>query len=254
MTRKHLITLACSLVLASAACGGAQETTMSSEPSTSAAAPGDVRRGHAEVNGLRYYYEIRGAGEPLLLLHGGLGTLEMFGPVLPALTKTRQVIAVDLHGHGRTQLGDRAISLVDQGDDMAALLGQLGYTQVDVMGYSFGGGVAFRLGVQHPERVRRLVIVSAGFAQDGFYPEMLPMQAQVGAVRRVQPVARSIVWRVPEGNVPPGRWNATATRRPSTCRYTRWLLLPPVHRKPSASSALTNSRAVSPRSSGRVIP
>jgi pimeloyl-ACP methyl ester carboxylesterase len=184
MTRKHLIILASylasCLALSTTACGGAQESTMATEPSPPTEATG-VRRGHAEVNGLRYYYEIRGTGEPLLLLHGGLGTIEMFGPLLPALTKTRQVIAVDLHGHGRTQLGKRAISLVDQGDDMAVLLGQLGYDQVDVMGYSFGGGVAFRLGVQHPAKVRRLVIVSAGFAQDGFYPEMLPQQAQVSA-------------------------------------------------------------------------
>jgi pimeloyl-ACP methyl ester carboxylesterase len=91
------------------------------------------------------------------------------------------VIAVDLHGHGRTQLGERAIDLIDIGDDLATVLQALGYDQVDVMGYSFGGGAAFRLAVQHPERVRRLVLVSAGFAQDGFHPEMLPMQAQVGA-------------------------------------------------------------------------
>lgn len=105
----------------------------------------------------------------------------MFGPVLPAFTATRQVIAVDLHGHGRTQLGARTISLIDQGDDLAVLLDQLGYDKVDAFGYSFGGGVAFRLAVQHPQKVRRLVIVSAGFAQDGFYPEMLPQQAQVSA-------------------------------------------------------------------------
>jgi pimeloyl-ACP methyl ester carboxylesterase len=136
---------------------------------------------YANINGLNYYYEIHGEGEPLLLLHGGLGQIEMFGPVLPALAESRQVIGVDLHGHGRTTLGDRPISLIDMGDDMAALLRQLGYNQVDVLGYSLGGGVAFRLAVQHPEMVRRLALVSAGYAQDGFYPEMLPMQAQVGA-------------------------------------------------------------------------
>ena len=91
------------------------------------------------------------------------------------------MIAVDLHGHGRTQLGERKISLVDQGDDLATLLDQLGYGQVDVLGYSMGAGIAFRLAVQHPNKVRRLALVSAGFAQDGFYAEMLPMQAQVGA-------------------------------------------------------------------------
>lgn len=140
-----------------------------------------VRSGHAAVDGLNYYYEIRGKGEPILLLHGGLGQIEMFGPVLPALAKGRQIIAVDLHGHGRTPLGDRSISLIDMGDDMAAILKQLGYSQVDVLGYSLGGGVALRFAVQHPAMVRRLVVVSAPYARDGFYPEMLPQQAAVGA-------------------------------------------------------------------------
>ncbi len=140
-----------------------------------------ARSGHVEANGVRYYYEIHGEGEPLLLLHGGLGSIDMFGPVLPALAGSRQVIGVDLHGHGRTALGDREISLVDMGDDMAVLLEALGYEQVDVLGYSMGAGVAFQLGVQHPGRVRRLALVSGAYAQDGFYPEMLPMQAQMNA-------------------------------------------------------------------------
>lgn len=143
--------------------------------------PSAARSGYVEANGVRYYFEIHGEGEPLLLLHGGLGSIDMFGPVLPALANARQVIGVDLHGHGRTALGDREISLVDMGDDMATVLKELGYDQVDVLGYSLGAGVAFRLGVQHPAMVRRLALVSGGFAQNGFYPEMLPMQAQVSA-------------------------------------------------------------------------
>jgi pimeloyl-ACP methyl ester carboxylesterase len=146
---------------------------------TAAAAP--QKTGYIEANGVNYYFEIHGQGEPLLLLHGGLGSIGMFGPVLTALAQSRQVIGVDLHGHGRTGLGDRPISLIDSGDDMAVVLSELGYEQVDVLGYSFGGGVGFRFAVQHPARVRRLVIASAGFAQDGYYPEMLPMQAAVGA-------------------------------------------------------------------------
>jgi pimeloyl-ACP methyl ester carboxylesterase len=114
-------------------------------------------------------------------LHGGLGDFDMFGPVLAALAQTRQVIGVDLYGHGRTALTERAMSVVDMGDDMAQIVQQLGYEKVDVMGYSLGGGVGFRMAAQHPERVRRLALVSAGYAQDGFFPEMLPMQAQVGA-------------------------------------------------------------------------
>jgi pimeloyl-ACP methyl ester carboxylesterase len=143
--------------------------------------PAPARSGRIEASGVPYYYEIHGAGEPVLLLHGGLGSIDMFEPALPELAEGRQVIAVDLHGHGRTPLRDRKIDPPDIGDDMAVLLEQLGFDQVDVLGYSFGGAVAFRLAAQHPSRVRRLVLVSAGCAQDGFYPEMLPLQAAVGA-------------------------------------------------------------------------
>lgn len=135
--------------------------------------------GYIEANGVNYYYEIHGEGEPLLLLHGGLGSIDMFGPVLPALSEGRQVIAVDLHGHGRTALGDRKVSLQDMGDDMAVIVRELGHQQVDALGYSLGGGVAFRLAVQHPNLVRRLALVSAGFSTDGFHPEMRPMQGEL---------------------------------------------------------------------------
>ena len=142
-------------------------------------APAPRRTGHVPANGVDYYYAIYGEGDPLLLLHGGLGSIEMFGPNLAALARHRTVIGVDLYGHGRTALTDRPMSLEDMGDDLAVILEALGYGAVDVLGYSLGGGVAFRLAAQHPERVRRLVIASAGYAQDGFYPEMLPMQAAI---------------------------------------------------------------------------
>jgi pimeloyl-ACP methyl ester carboxylesterase len=150
-------------------------------PAEAATAEAATKSGRVEANGIDYYYEIHGQGEPLLLLHGGLGTIDMFDPILPALAANRQVIAVDLHGHGRTPLGNRDISLPAIGDDLAVILDKLGYGQVDVMGYSFGGGAAFRLAAQHPDKVRRLAIVSAGYASDGFYPEMRAQQAQVGA-------------------------------------------------------------------------
>jgi pimeloyl-ACP methyl ester carboxylesterase len=139
------------------------------------------KHGHLAVNGLRYYYEIHGSGEPLLLLHGGLGSIEMFGPVLRSFAQGRTVIAVDLHGHGRTELGDRPIDLIDQGNDMAEIVKQLGFAKVDAMGYSLGAAVAFRFAVQHPDAVRRLVLVSAAFSSDGFYPELRALQGQVNA-------------------------------------------------------------------------
>ena len=106
---------------------------------------------------------------------------DMFGPAMPVLSKGRQVIAVDLQGHGRTTLGTRTIRCEAIADDVDALLQQLGRAQVDVMGYSFGGCVAMRLAIQHPERVRRLVVVSAPFADDGWYADMRVQQKQVGA-------------------------------------------------------------------------
>jgi pimeloyl-ACP methyl ester carboxylesterase len=143
--------------------------------------PTPTKSGQAAVNGVNYYYAIYGTGDPLLLLHGGLGQIEMFGPNLTSLAERRQVIGVDLQGHGRTALGSREINLVDIGNDMAGVLDQLGYDTVDVLGYSFGGGAAFQFAAQHPTMVRRLVLVSAPYAMDGFYPEMLPQQAAIGA-------------------------------------------------------------------------
>ena len=184
--RNHGIVFA--LTLTAASCAARQEhamsdtttsttsTTTSTGATTSDARTTAVRSGHVAVNGVHYYYEVHGTGAPLLLLHGGLGTLEMFDPMLPQLTRSHQVITVDLHGHGRTRLGDRPFSPIDQGDDMAVLLDRLGYGAVDVAGYSLGGGVAFRLAVQHPDKVRRLVLVSVNHSTDGFYPEMRPMQ------------------------------------------------------------------------------
>jgi pimeloyl-ACP methyl ester carboxylesterase len=161
------------------------------------ATPKPTRSGHAAVNGVNYYYAVYGTGEPLLLLHGGLFHTEMFGPNLTRLAQSRQVIGVDLQGHGRTPLGDREISLVDIGNDMAGVLKKLGYDKVDVLGYSMGGGVAFQLAAQHPEMVRRLVLVSTPYAQDGFYPEILPQQAALGAAMAEQmketPIYKSYV-------------------------------------------------------------
>ncbi|HEY2709161.1 MAG TPA: alpha/beta fold hydrolase [Caulobacteraceae bacterium] len=135
-----------------------------------------IRQGHVEAGGVRYGYRIQGEGAPLLLLHGGFGTIDMFAAILPSLTARRQVIGVDLYGHGSTALTDRPIDPVAIADDLAILVRALGFERVDVMGFSFGGMVAFRLGVQHPEVVNRLVLASAPYAATGFYADIREQQ------------------------------------------------------------------------------
>lgn len=140
-----------------------------------------AQTGYAPVNGLQMYYEIHGAGEPMVLLHGGLGSTLMFGEVLPRLAQNRQVIAVDLQGHGRTADIDRPIRLEFMADDVAGLIRHLGFDKVDVVGYSMGGGVGLRIAIQHGEVVRKLVDISFPFSRSGWYPELLTSQKQVGA-------------------------------------------------------------------------
>ena len=140
-----------------------------------------VRTDYAPVNGLKMYHEIHGAGQPLVLLHGGFGLTDMFGAILPLLATNRQVIAVDLQAHGRTADIDRPLRLELMGDDIAALISQLGFEQADVMGYSMGGGAALRAAIQHPARVRKLVVVSAPFKRDGWFPEMVAGMSQMSA-------------------------------------------------------------------------
>jgi pimeloyl-ACP methyl ester carboxylesterase len=126
------------------------------------------------------YYEIHGTGKPIILLHGGVGALEMFGPVLPPLAHGRQVIAVDLQGHGRTTEVDRPLRYESMADDIAALVRQRGINQADFVGYSLGGGVALRTAIQHPDLVRKLVLVSVVCRREGWYPEVLAAMAQMG--------------------------------------------------------------------------
>ena len=135
---------------------------------------------YADFNGLHLYYEIHGAGRPLVLLHGGLGSGEMFGPVMPLLARSHQVILPDLQGHGRTADIDRPIDTRLMADDIAALIGQLGLDKPDVVGYSLGGGVAFWTAVKYPDLVRRLVLVSTNVRRSAIYADMLAQQGTMG--------------------------------------------------------------------------
>ena len=136
---------------------------------------------YAEVNGINLYFETIGAGRPLILLHGGLGSGEMFGPTRPTLAERHHAIAVDLQGHGRTADIDRFIDIRLMADDIAALIDHLGLDKPDVVGYSLGGGVAFFTAVKYPEKVGRLVMASAHIRRDAIPPEMLAQQEQVNA-------------------------------------------------------------------------
>ena len=137
--------------------------------------------GYASVNGIRLYHEIYGQGEPLVLIHGGLMTIgEMQGWIQPLAT-TRQVIAVEMQGHGHTADSDRPMSYPTMGDDIAALLDYLEIPRADLAGYSFGGASAIRASIRHPDNVRRLVVISSPYARSGWYPEAQQGMSQVGA-------------------------------------------------------------------------
>jgi len=139
---------------------------------------------HVVVNGIALYYESHGPEDrdpPLVLLHGGAGGIEMFGPNIAAFARTRHVIAVDLPGHARSGIGDGPMRYESMADDIAGLLRALGVRQADLIGYSLGGGVAQQLTFRHPELVRRLVVVSSPCRRDAFYPEILAAFDQMGA-------------------------------------------------------------------------
>jgi pimeloyl-ACP methyl ester carboxylesterase len=136
---------------------------------------------YADVNGINLYFETHGAGRPLILLHGGLGSGEMFGPLLPQLAERHQVVAVDLQGHGRTADIDRPIDVRLMADDVAALIDYLGLQRPDVVGYSLGGGVALLTAAKYPAKASRLVAASANIRSDAIYAEMRVQQGQVSA-------------------------------------------------------------------------
>jgi pimeloyl-ACP methyl ester carboxylesterase len=130
--------------------------------------------GYAPVNGLKMYYEVHGSGDPVVLLHGSFMTItNNWTQWIGELSKMRKVIAIEMQGHGRTADIDREFSYENLADDVAALLDHLKISSADLIGYSMGGGVAMQCTIRHPEKVRKVVSISARFRQDGFVKEGL---------------------------------------------------------------------------------
>lgn len=154
---------------------------MDSQTTQAPTLPPDSPGRYAAVNGLHLYYEVHGTGRPLILLHGGLGGVIHFGAVLPALAATRQVIAVELQGHMHTTDREGPLRFEQMADDVAALIAHLGLDSVDLLGYSLGGGVAQQTAIRHPERVRKLVLISAPCRRQGWYEEVLAGMAAMSA-------------------------------------------------------------------------
>lgn len=132
----------------------------------------DAKGSYVVVNGLAMYYEIHGTGFPLVLLHGAFATIDMFATLLPQLASTRQIIAVELQGHGHTADIERELRFEYLANDTAALLAHLGIEQANVFGYSLGGGVALYLALRHPGLVRKLALASTCYNIDGYYPQI----------------------------------------------------------------------------------
>jgi len=141
-----------------------------------------VSEGYAPVNGVQMYWRSQGeGGTPLIVVHGGFGTVDLSAGLIERLADSRRVIAVELQGHGRTPDIDRDFSFEAFGDDVAALVDHLELGRADLLGYSLGAGACLRAAIQHPDRVRRLVVVSGPCRRDGWYPEVLHGMAQVGS-------------------------------------------------------------------------
>ena len=127
--------------------------------------------GYAPVNGIKVYYEVYGEGKPLVLLHGAFYTIDMnWGQLIPELSKTRKVIAIEFQGHGHSPFSDRKLDIVTLASDVEGVMNYLKVDSADVAGFSMGGSVAYQLAIKSPNRVRKLVIISSTYKTSGWLP------------------------------------------------------------------------------------
>jgi pimeloyl-ACP methyl ester carboxylesterase len=147
-----------------------------------------VHRGYADVNGLHMYYEVQGSGSPLVLLHGGMLTIDLnFGSLIPTLAGRHQTIGVELQGHGRTADSGRLITPAALAGDIVALLDHLDIAAADVFGHSMGGATALELAINHPARVRRVVAASVSVRPDGLHQDLTDPARQATSTRMPTP-------------------------------------------------------------------
>jgi pimeloyl-ACP methyl ester carboxylesterase len=148
---------------------------------TSAETPGDAPAetpdatqavgDRVEINGMQMYYEVSGAGEPLVVLHGAYMNIPSMGAIIPKLAETHKVYAVELQGHGRTTDIDRPITYPHLADDVAAFMDAVDLEKADVFGYSMGAIAGLQLAIRHPQKVNRLIAASVAYDVEGWQPE-----------------------------------------------------------------------------------
>lgn len=141
-----------------------------------------IESGYVPVEGTELYYEIHGAGAPLVMLHGGVNPSALYGEPLAEMAKTFKVIAIHARGHGLSKDTDAPWSVEQAADDVAAVLEGLGIARASVLGYSFGGKIALQFAFRHPDRLDKLVVISAGYAKGGDYPEVRAAFEQMPAM------------------------------------------------------------------------
>ncbi|MGH8239618.1 MAG: alpha/beta fold hydrolase [Steroidobacteraceae bacterium] len=181
MPRSMVQAIFAGAVFALMACGptSAEDAPMSKQQQLT-----PTGKGYADAaEGLRVYYEIYGKGEPIVVLAGGFGDISSMKQVIGPLSRERQVIGIDLEGHGRTALRATQMSHERNGDDVAAVLRHLKIAKADVGGYSHGGDAAIRMTIQHPEMVRNLIVISTAAERDGWYPENLKAMESVSSAQ-----------------------------------------------------------------------